>query len=95
MLPQLCRICSPPTPSRASNTPFYLPSLATTIFFLCIKVKEEVVGLSLNQDSIKNTWEGVTNTITADKFATAFRRWYEHCKKCVRLGGKYVEKSKK
>ena len=53
------------------------------------------MDLSLNQDSLKNIWEGVPNTITADKFANAFRRWYEYCKKYVRLGDNCVEKCKK
>jgi hypothetical protein len=27
------------------------------------------------------------------EFAIAFRRWFERCEKCIRIGGDYVEKS--
>jgi hypothetical protein len=57
------------------------------------KVKEGLGGQSLDQDTIKNAWEGVTRSITAIDFAAAFRSWLERCKKCVRLGGEFVEKS--
>ncbi len=50
-------------------------------------------GQSLDQDTIKNAWEGVTRSITAVNFAAAFRSWLERCKKCFRLGGEFVEKS--
>jgi len=33
------------------------------------KVKEELAGLSFNQDSLKNNWEGVSRDITADELA--------------------------
>jgi hypothetical protein len=53
----------------------------------------QVAGLSLTQDSFKNTWEGVIRTLSKEDFATAFRRWYKQCEKCVKIGGNYVEKS--
>jgi hypothetical protein len=56
-------------------------------------VKEGLGGQSLDQDTIKNAWEGVTWSITAVDFASAFRSWLERCKKCVRLGGEFVGKS--
>jgi hypothetical protein len=56
-------------------------------------VKEELAGLHLTQDSLKSTWEGVMRNIAEDEFAVAFRRWFEHCEKCIRIGGDYVEKS--
>jgi hypothetical protein len=37
--------------------------------------------------------EGLTQTIAEEEFATAFRRYYERSEKCVRIQGKYVEKS--
>ncbi len=48
---------------------------------------------SLDQDSIKNAWEGVARPLIAVAFAAAFRSLVARCKKCVRLGGKFVEKS--
>jgi hypothetical protein len=73
--------------------PPYSLDLAPADFFLFRRVKEELAGLSLDEDSLKKTWEGVVRTITADEFATAFRRWFERCEKCIRIGGGYVEKS--
>ncbi len=73
--------------------PPYSPDLAPADFFLFSKVKEALAGQTLDQESLKQTWEGVTRAITAKEFATAFRRWYERCQKCVRIHGDYVEKS--
>ncbi len=56
--------------------PPYSPDLAPADFLLR-KVKEELAGLHLTQESLKSAWEGVTRTIGEDEFATAFRRWYE------------------
>jgi hypothetical protein len=39
--------------------------------------------------------EGSVKTLSAPDFATAFRRWYEHCEKCFRIADGYVEKNKK
>jgi hypothetical protein len=60
-------------------------------FFLFIKVKKELAGLHLTQDSLKSNWEGVVRTIAEDEFAITFRRWFERCEKCIRIGGGYVE----
>ncbi len=48
---------------------------------------------SLDQDSFKNAWEGVARPLIAVAFAAAFRSLVAHCKKRVRLGAKFVEKS--
>jgi hypothetical protein len=48
---------------------------------------------SLDQDSIKNALEGVARPLIAVTFAAAFRSLLARCKKRVRLGGKFVEKS--
>jgi histone-lysine N-methyltransferase SETMAR len=73
--------------------PPYSPDLASADFFLFRRVKEALAGTTLDQDSLKTAWEGVIRTITADDFATAFRRWFERAEKCVRIGGNFVEKS--
>jgi len=46
-----------------------LLGLAPANLFLLKKVKEELAGLSFNQDSLKNNWEGVSRDITADELA--------------------------
>jgi hypothetical protein len=48
---------------------------------------------SLDQDSIKNAWEGVARPLITVAFAAAFKSMVAHCKKRVHLGGKFVEKS--
>jgi hypothetical protein len=55
-------------------------------------VKSELAGLSLKQETLQKSWEGVVRTIPKEDFAAAFRRWMERCKKCVQIGGDYVEK---
>jgi histone-lysine N-methyltransferase SETMAR len=73
--------------------PPYSPDLAPADFFLFQRVKAALAGTTLDQDSLKTAWEGVVRNITADDFATAFRRWFERAEKCVRIGGDFVEKS--
>jgi histone-lysine N-methyltransferase SETMAR len=73
--------------------PPYSPDLAPADVFLFRRVKEELAGLSLDEDSLKKTREGVVRTITADEYATAFWRWFEHCKKNICIDSGYVEKS--
>jgi hypothetical protein len=74
------------------HTP-YSPILAPTDFVLLKKTKWGLAGQSLDQDSFKNAWEGVARPLIAVAFAAAFRSFEERCKKRVRLGGKFVEKS--
>jgi hypothetical protein len=71
----------------------YSPDLVPAYFFLLRKVKEGLAGHSLDQGSIKDTWEGVMRSLTAVDVATAFRSWLECCKKCVHLGSEFIEKS--
>jgi hypothetical protein len=73
--------------------PPYLLDLAPADLFLFRKVKQGLDSQSLDQDSIKNAWEGDTRTLTVVDFAAAFRSWLERCKMCIRLGGKFVKKS--
>ncbi len=44
----------------------YLPDFAPEDFFLFRRVKEALAGTTLDQDSLKNAWEEVIRTITAD-----------------------------
>jgi hypothetical protein len=71
----------------------YSPDLALADFFLFQKMKKELDDLSLDKDSLKKTLELVIRTITADEFATAFRRWFERCEKCIQIDSGYFEKS--
>ncbi len=72
----------------------YSPNIAPTDFVLLKKKKKwGLAGQSLDQDSFKNAWEGVARPLIAVAFAAAFRSSVARCKKRIRLGGKFVEKS--
>jgi hypothetical protein len=73
--------------------PPYSPGLAHADFFLFPKVKKELAGLTLMRESFKEDWEGVVRTLSAEDFSEAFRQWIRRCKKCVEIGGGYVEKT--
>jgi histone-lysine N-methyltransferase SETMAR len=72
--------------------PPYSPDLAPADFFLFLKVKAELAGQTLTQETFKKSWEGVVRSIAKEDFAAAFRRWMERCEKCIRVGSNYVEK---
>jgi histone-lysine N-methyltransferase SETMAR len=57
--------------------PPYSPDLAPADYFLFRRVKEELAGLRLTPETLKNTWEGVVRSIGVDEFAAAFRRWLD------------------
>jgi hypothetical protein len=38
------------------------------------KVKKQLAGLHLTQESLKSMWEGVMHTIAEDEFTTSFLR---------------------
>ncbi len=57
------------------------------------KPKLGLAGQSLDQDGIKNAWEGVPRSLIAVDLAAALRSWLERCKKCIRLGGEFIKKS--
>jgi histone-lysine N-methyltransferase SETMAR len=71
--------------------PSYSPDLAPVDYFLFPTLKRELAGLSMSLVEFKTKWEGVMRTLTEDDLA--FERWQHRCKKCVRIGGGYVEKS--
>ncbi len=66
----------------------YLPDLAPANFFLFTRVKRELVGLTLTQETFKKEWKEAVRTLSAANFTTAFRR-HEHCKKSVNIADSY------
>ena len=58
----------------------YSLDLSPTGFFLFPMVNKELAGLSLAQETFKNSWEGEMRTTAKEDFAAAFRQWYELCK---------------
>jgi hypothetical protein len=77
-----------PPPSRIG-----WPDLTPADFFLFPKVKKELAGLTLTRESFKKDWEEAVRTLSAADFAEAFQQWFRRCKKCVAIGGGYVEKT--
>ena len=73
--------------------PPHSPVLAPSDYFLFPKLKRELAGIIMTQEEFKKKWEGVLRMLSRDDFARAFRRWLEHCEKCIRINGGYVEKS--
>jgi hypothetical protein len=71
--------------------PPYLQDLAPADFFLLLKVKSELAGLSLTQTSFQKSWDGVIWNITQVKFTATFRQWMQHSKKCIQMEGNYVK----
>ncbi len=51
--------------------PHYLLDMALADFFLFRRAKEAMAGTTLDQDSLKTSWEGTIRTITAKDYATA------------------------
>ncbi len=46
-------------------------------FFLFPTIKRQLVGKVLTQETFKSIWEGATQTIAKEDFATAFQHWDE------------------
>jgi hypothetical protein len=89
--PPWSSVVSTPTASSGSSTrPIRLRWRRQAISYLK-KPKWGLECQSLDQDSIENAWEGVAIPLIAVAFA--FRGLVARCKKRVRLGGKFVEKS--
>jgi hypothetical protein len=78
--------------SGSSTRPIRLTWRQQTISYLK-KPKWGLECQSLDQDSIKNAWEGVARPLIAVAFVAAFRSLVARCKKRVCLGGKFGEKS--
>ncbi len=66
--------------------------LAQADFFLFPKVKAELAGQTLTQETFKNSWEGVIRSVAKEDFAAAFRSWKERWKKCISVSGNYDKK---
>jgi hypothetical protein len=68
--------------------PVFLLDLVPANFFLFPSVKSKLAGKTL-----KKEWDGAVRTLLAADFATAFSQWYDRCKKCVKIAGRYFDKS--
>jgi hypothetical protein len=54
--------------------PTYLPNLTPADLFLFRRVKEELAGQSLDEETLKKTWEEVTRNITTEEVSTTLRK---------------------
>jgi hypothetical protein len=50
----------------------FLPDLAQAAFFLFPKIKNKLAGISIIQESLKPTWEGVARFIEKDYITKGF-----------------------
>ncbi len=57
--------------------PSYFSNITPANFFLFPRMKSEMAGLSLTQESFQKSWEVVVWTIAQDHFGTAFQCWME------------------
>ena len=72
--------------------PSYSPDSAPCDFFLFPMMKM-LSGEFLTPETFKKRWDGVAATLKKDDFTTAFQKWLERHRKCLRVGGTYVKKS--
>jgi hypothetical protein len=63
-------------------------------FFLFLRLKRELIGLTFTQETLIKEWEGAVQTKAAEDFTEAFCQWYQCNEKCVTVGGGYVEKDR-
>jgi hypothetical protein len=73
--------------------PPYLLDLAPEAYFFFWGVKEVLAGAVLTLESFKKIWEGVSQNIDIDQFATAVRWSLDCCNKCIRLNNGLTKKS--
>jgi hypothetical protein len=66
--------------------------MAPTDYFLLTRMKAELVAISVTQQPLQKTWDGVLRTIAEEDWVAALRRWKEPWKKCVWIDGDNVEK---
>jgi hypothetical protein len=57
--------------------PLYPLDMVRAGYFLLPRVKAELAAISVMQESLQKTWDGVARTIAKEDFTTAFRRWKE------------------
>ncbi len=72
---------------RCKDDPLHalLVDIAPVDLFLCLRVKSEMVGVLLSQDSFKTSSDGVIQTIARDEFCKAIQRWMDCCEKCTKI----------
>ena len=73
--------------------PPYSPDLAPCDFFLFPKMKNKLAGELMSSETFSKMWFGVAATLTKDDFTAAYQKWLERHRKCIRVGGSYVDKS--
>jgi hypothetical protein len=70
----------------------YSPGKVSAGHFLFLRAKAELSVFFVMQDTFQEVWDGVLKTIAKDVIVAAFRRWKEWRKKCIWIGGGFVEK---
>ncbi len=72
----------------------YFPDLIPVDFVLFLRVKSELAGVMLSQDTFKNSWEGVVGTITKDELPLPSKGGFSTViqKKCIQVEANNLEK---
>lgn len=73
--------------------PPYSLDLAPADYFLFPRVKADLAGDYMDEQTFKIKWDGAIRNINIEDFANAYRKWPDRHAKCVEVGGNYVEKS--
>ncbi len=79
---------------KLTEHPPYSPDLAPADYFLFPRVKRELAGLTLTQNSFKKAWEGAVRSLTAADFAEAFRDGFSDTKSAFRSAADTLRKAK-
>ncbi len=71
----------------------YSPALVLADYFLFSRSKRELAGLTLTQDTSKKEWEGPSGVSWRRTSPRRSGDGFSTTKKCVLIGGEYVDKS--
>jgi hypothetical protein len=71
------------------NPPF-LPDLDQATFLLFPKIKNKLTGISIIQESLKFTWEGVVRFLKKDYITKVFQRRQERFEKWICICSSYI-----
>ncbi len=78
---------------KMTSHPSYSLDITPMNFFLFPRVKSELAGLSLSQNSFKTSWVGVLQTIAKDEFDKHIWQMHECCYKCIQISDDFLDKS--
>ena len=76
------------------ENPAYSPDLSPCDFFLFPKLKKQLLGIRLNDDSeMLTALEQIIDSLTKEDFKNYFEDWFIRMRKCIDAEGQYFEKT--